>query len=180
MSDTEPPWVFPYVTEPGSESTPDAPIRPAVAVSLVAPDGSESPKFLALVDSGSERTLAGPGLGRLARPSYAEPPREMTLHIGGAARPTVFGEVTLRLYEHVSSVDEPPLIEWSAEVGFFKRWEPPWAVVLGQRGFFDRFTVSMSRFSMALALEDRDEFDARYGIPPQDLGPGPRSRRSRH
>lgn len=135
-----PPWVFPYVTEPGQESSPDPPIRPAVAVSLVAPDGTESPKFLALVDSGSERTLAGPGLGRLAQPSYAEPPHQMTLRIGGAPRTTVFGEVILRLYEHLS-VDEPPLVQWSAEVGFFKQWEPPWAVLLGQRGFFDQFTV---------------------------------------
>lgn len=165
------------MTEPGSEHLADPAIRPAVAVSVVAADGEESPKFLALVDSGSERTLAGPGLGRLANLAYVQPQRELTLHIGGAPRKTVFGEVTLRLYEHVRSVDEPPLAEWTAEVGFFKRWEPPWGVVLGQRGFFDRFTVTMSRFAMALALEDRDAFDARYEAPPQDQGPGSRRRR---
>ncbi|MBW3663200.1 MAG: hypothetical protein KY469_08890 [Actinobacteria bacterium] len=60
------------------------------------------------------------------------------------------------------SVDEPPLTEWSAEVGFFTQWEPPWGVVLGQQGFFDRFTVTMSRLALALALEDRDVFDARF------------------
>lgn len=37
-------------------------------------------------------------------------------------------------------------------------------MVLGQTGFFDRFTVALSRLSQALAVEDRDHFDATYGV----------------
>jgi hypothetical protein len=40
---------------------------------------------------------------------------------------------------------------------------PPWLMVLGQAGFFDRFTVVMSRLSQALAIEDQEPFDRRYG-----------------
>jgi hypothetical protein len=173
VSANQPPWIFPYVVEPGGENIADLPIRPAVAVSLVAADGEESPKVLALVDSGSERTLASPGLGRLANLGAATT-REMTLEIGGRARHTRFGEVTLRLYQHALSVDEPPLVEWSAEVGFFNRWEPPWGIVLGQRGFFDHFTIVMSRFSNALAVDRREAFDERFEPILEDRGEEPR------
>jgi hypothetical protein len=29
-------------------------------------------------------------------------------------------------------------IEWEADVGFIAAWEPPWGLLLGQRGFFDQ------------------------------------------
>jgi hypothetical protein len=35
-------------------------------------------------------------------------------------------------------------------------------VVLGQRGFFDEFTVSMSRSSQLLVVTERDELDHQY------------------
>jgi len=37
--------------------------------------------------------------------------------------------------------------------------------VLGQVGFFDRFTVTMSRQAMLLSIEDWDAFDERFGVP---------------
>jgi hypothetical protein len=55
-------------------------------------------------------------------------------------------------------------LEWQAPVGFFTQWEPPWGLLLGQVGFFDRFTVTMSRLSQALALEAAEEFDHRFGV----------------
>lgn len=159
-----PPWVFPYVAEPGREDVYQPPaLRPAVAISLATVErAEETPKFLALVDSGSERTLAGPGLGRVATMQRGRS-AEMQIKLGGAPRTVRFGVVTLRLYRNVWSVDEAPLDEWNAEVGFIVQWEPPWAVLLGQRGFFDRFTVTMNRFTQALALEPLEVFDDRYG-----------------
>jgi hypothetical protein len=47
---------------------------------------------------------------------------------------------------------------------FFTQWEPPWGLLLGQIGFFDRFTVTMNRISQASALEAVDEFDRRFGV----------------
>jgi len=62
-----------------------------------------------------------------------------------------------------------------AELGFFDAWEPAWPAVLGQVGFFDRFTVTMSRQAMLLSIEDRDAFDERFGVP-TTAAPEPPSR----
>jgi hypothetical protein len=35
---------------------------------------------------------------------------------------------------------------------------------LGQRGFLDRFTVTMGRTAQRIAVEDWDAFDDRFGI----------------
>lgn len=157
------PWVFPYVQEPAGSGHQPPPDRPAVAVSVasVLGDGA-SPKFLALVDSGSERTLAGPGLGRLAEDVDLDNAETMVIRIGGAPRTIAFGRVCLRMYQHVDSQDEPPLVEWTAEVGFIRAWEPPWSIVLGQRGFFDQFTVTLGRIAMSLAIEGPEAFDSRF------------------
>ena len=37
-------------------------------------------------------------------------------------------------------------------------------MILGQVGFFDQFTVSMSRNAQAMAVEVWDTFDRRFGI----------------
>jgi hypothetical protein len=60
--------------------------------------------------------------------------------------------------------DEP--FHWRTQVGFFHRWEPQWAGILGQVGFFDQFTVTMSRLAMILVVEDVEEIDRRFGITP--------------
>lgn len=38
-------------------------------------------------------------------------------------------------------------------------WRAQWPAVLGQRGFFDHYTVIMSRFSQAVAVYDMEQFD---------------------
>jgi hypothetical protein len=54
-------------------------------------------------------------------------------------------------------------VEWRAEVGFFNEWtSAPWQVLLGQVGFFDQFTVSFSRHTLQLAIEDVEAFDQRH------------------
>ncbi|HEX2295046.1 MAG TPA: hypothetical protein VHN37_07020 [Actinomycetota bacterium] len=115
----------------------------------------------ALVDSGSEHTLAAP---LLARAIGIEPDetREFTIGIGGGPRLVRPARVTIELFPELDS-DDPPLTAWDTEVGFFTRWDPPWAVLLGQVGFFDRFTVTMSRLAQALSIEDKDKFDERFG-----------------
>ncbi|MDQ4142359.1 MAG: hypothetical protein M3198_01210, partial [Actinomycetota bacterium] len=81
--------------------------------------------------------------------------REFTIGIGGGARLVRPAQVTIELYPELDT-DDAPLTSWETEVGFFTTWEPPWAVLLGQVGFFDKFTVSMSRLAQALAIEDKD------------------------
>jgi hypothetical protein len=68
-----------------------------------------------------------------------------------------------------------PLFSWQTEVGFFDTWEPPRPVLLGQVGFFDHFTVSMSHSAQALAVEPWNEFDQRFGALMREAAVGRRS-----
>ncbi len=83
--------------------------------------------------------------------------------IGGARRRARFVEAHLVLAPPEGIEGEP--VEWQADVGFFDAWEPAWPAVVGQVGFFDRFTVTMSRVATLLAIEDWEEFDIRFGVP---------------
>jgi hypothetical protein len=40
--------------------------------------------------------------------------------------------------------------------------------MLGSVDFLDRFTVTASRFAQAIAVEDRDAFDDRFGVVESD------------
>jgi hypothetical protein len=155
------PWVFPYgedLVSRTSAVTDRVILRPFVTVAMV---GQEEQSVLALVDSGSEHTLSGMGFARLTGVE-PDPNTETVLGVGGAWRTARFADVTLRLGPR----DAPPKehLEWQAPVGFFTQWEPPWGLLLGQVGFFDRFTVTMSRLSQALALEAGEDFDRRFGV----------------
>ena len=123
----------------------------------------EATRVLALVDSGSERTLAAPGLARAIGVDLSDAP-ETEIGIGGGRRQIRVAEVTLQLYQDVLDDDAPALDEWRAEVGFFNVWEPPWGIVLGRRGFFDRYTVTFHGGIPAFAIEKYDAFDARFGV----------------
>lgn len=57
-----------------------------------------------------------------------------------------------------------PECRWEAPVGFVDGWHSFGLVLLGNVGFLDYFTVTASRFSQAVAVEDRDRFDDRFGV----------------
>ena len=42
-------------------------------------------------------------------------------------------------------------------------WHSDGFVLLGSVGFLDQFTVTASRFAQAVAVEERDAFDDRFG-----------------
>jgi len=86
------------------------------------------------------------------------------LILGSAAKPVEvrFCDLTLRL--HPPDGGDEEYVEWHAEVGFVRRWRPTWPLLVGQVGFFDRFTVTMSRLAQHVALEPHDRFDQRFGI----------------
>lgn len=161
---SEPPWIFRYVEDPADETARrlgrSAPLRPAVTVRLS--DRNDSPRIVALVDSGSERTLAAPGLARAIGVDLSSTP-EVEIGIGGGWRGVRFAAVRLQMFPTLFGAKEEPLAEWEAEVGFFTNWTPAWGVVLGGIGFFDQFTVTMQRAVPALAVDRYEEFDERYG-----------------
>lgn len=51
---------------------------------------------------------------------------------------------------------------WRRDVGFAPDWQAPFAVVLGQVGFLDQFTVTFHRGAATLAIEDWNVFDERF------------------
>lgn len=157
------PWVYPYVEDPHSSGIyddGDVVLRPVLEVELLGPGlepDDDPPRVAALVDSGAERTFAAPWLARAIGVDLHNAP-EIRVGLGGSARRVQFAEVTLRLL----SPDQQSVVEWQANVGFIAAWEPPWGLLLGQRGFFDRFTVTLNRHEQAFAVEDLAVFDQRF------------------
>ncbi len=109
-------WVFPYVEDPAGVRRGRVLLRPIVALRLIG--NAEAPfKVAALVDSGSEHTLATPALAR-AIVVDPDPSTETTIGIGGKPRKIRFANVTLQLFRSIDQ-EEPALVAWNAEVGFF-------------------------------------------------------------
>ena len=90
--------------------------------------------------------------------------RTLELGIRGDTVATKFADLTLRLHPHGGGDEE--FIEWPTEVGFVSHWCPTWPVLLGQVGFLDHVTVTMSRQSQHVAVEEWNQFDNRFGVPP--------------
>lgn len=49
-------------------------------------------------------------------------------------------------------------------MGFVDGWHSFGLVLLGNVGFLDHFTVTVNRFSQAVAVENRGRFDERFGV----------------
>lgn len=170
------PWRFPYVIEKNPEDHPlgRTLLRPAVEARLVGPHG-DGQKVFALIDSGSDYTLAAPWMA-LETGIDVDSGTETGVQVGGRARTIRLVEATIRLCPPTYDPGGHPCgesasLSWTAEIGFFTAWDaPPWSLILGQIGFFDHFTVVMSRHAQAVAIEPREHYDETYGI---DLPPGP-------
>ena len=76
---------------------------------------------------------------------------------------TRFLDMRLRLY--APDGKDEHYVEWETEVGFFDHWKPTFTVLVGQVGFLDQFTVTMSQFARQTAVEPRGHFDERFGVP---------------
>lgn len=167
MTERPLPWRYPFQA--------DAPrqrevLRPIVSVQLVGSEPTVPVK--ALVDSGSEHILAAPWLASDAQIDLRDAHHERRLGIGGQNPEVRFVDMRLRLL-HPESGDDV-FVEWDVEVGFPEEWRAPWPMLLGQHGFFDRFTVSMHRSAALTVVEDWDAFDKRFGVDPQAADGTPR------
>jgi len=94
--------------------------------------------------------------------------RHTVLQVGGGHRSIWVVDANLQLCDPELARDgrecEPEnSYDFKAEVGFFEHWnDPPFLVILGQVGFFNRFTVSLSRFSQVIVVDDQDSLDRRF------------------
>lgn len=135
-------------------------LRPVVPVTLVGED--VAPASLALVDSGSEHILAAPWLASSVGIDPKQSQRRLNLGIGGETVEVRFADLSLRLHPPGGSDEE--YVEWQAEVGFVHHWRPTWPILVGQVGFLDKFTITMSRLAQQVAVEAGEEFDRRFGV----------------
>ena len=69
--------------------------------------------------------------------------------------------VTAHLHPPGATDGDP--VAWDLDVGFIDGWRPLFPCILGNVGFLDRFTVAISRFAQATAVEALEAFDARFG-----------------
>lgn len=165
------PWVFPYHDDPVVAGEPrfgQPVVRPLVEVRLAGYELSE--RVFALIDSGSEHTLASRWV---AQAMGVEPDdnRSIVLGLGGQNIRVEFADARIRLGPPGTA--ESDWIEWQTEIGFVRQWRATWPVLLGQRGFFDQFTVTMNRLARAVALTSKEEFDERFPPEPVTEAPNP-------
>lgn len=114
----------------------------------------------ALVDTGSEHVLADSSLALIAGIDLDDPDDVEDLGIGGGFVRARFVEVSGWLHPPDGVEAEP--LRWTLDVGFIDEWRPLYPVLLGNVGFLDRFTVTVSRFAQATAVEPLDVFDVRF------------------
>ncbi len=151
------PWIYPYEEDgPRLESVV---LRPVVPISVAGTDVSAP--SLALVDSGCEHVVAAPWVADAAGLDARQSHKEILLGLGGESLHVRFVDARLRL--HPPGIEDDDLfIEWEDEVGLVGHWKPTWPILLGQTAFMKRFTVTMSRHSQAVAIDDAEAFDRRY------------------
>jgi hypothetical protein len=156
-------WRYGYEEEGrASNASPLGPIyRPVVPIQFVGPNGPSAAVHLALVDSGANSIMT-PEWVAMELGIELDDDRSTSVGLGGKPRRVRYAAATLRLLPPSNLDDEEP-VEWETDVGFMDWGDPPWMVILGQRGFFDTFTVTMSQFSQQLAVHRVQHFDDLYG-----------------
>jgi hypothetical protein len=132
-----------------------------VQVSLASGDRSTS-QLTGLVDTGADAILASNLLTVELELDLADNEGESEHAVGGRTHTARYKTIALRL--HSPAGEEDVYLEWQAKIGFVEDWHSDGLVLLGSVGFLDRFTVTASRFAQAIAVEDRDAFDARFGV----------------
>jgi hypothetical protein len=114
-----------------------------------------------LVDTGADAILASNLLAEPLGIDLVENEGESIHAVGGRVLAAQYKTIGLHL--HPSDAAEDLYLEWKAPVGFVEGWHSDGLVLLGSVGFLDRFTITASRFAQAVAVEDRDAFDGRFG-----------------
>lgn len=155
------PWLYAY-REDAQSTRIDGPVfRPFVPVSLV--HGDQSTLLLAgLIDTGADSVLASNLLAEQLEVDLDDHDGETTHAVGGRVVTARYKTIGVRL--HPRDADESEYIQWEAQVGFIEGWHSDGLVLLGSVGFLDRFTVTASRFAQAVAVEEREAFDNRFGV----------------
>ncbi len=162
MAERQPlPWLYPYREDPQHTRLGQSVFRPFVPVSLAAA-GASTPELEGLIDTGADGVLASDLLAEELGLDLVENQGEERHAVGGRTVTARYKTVVVRLHHHDIGPDE--LRQWETLVGFVEGWHSFGLVLLGSVGFLDRFTVTASRFAQAIAVEEQDTFDDRFGV----------------
>lgn len=146
-------WTYPHV-DLGEQPLPDGSqiLRPRVR--LARPGGSDD--WIGVVDSGAPLSTADSAVLRGAGVDLAaaEPVMMVRVSLGGASSVLGVFMVELDLLPP-DGIGEPPL-RWRAELAAAPRWHLPFGVLLGQRGWFDRFPTTIDATSTTVHLPSVD------------------------
>ena len=142
-------WQYEYATVEAPRRGRDV-FRPVVPVRLSPVQPSA---LVALVDSGSEHTLAARWLADDLDIDLSRSQDRLRLGIGGRSVEATFVQVELRLYRDHGSDDH---ITWYTDVGFIEPWDAEFYLILGQIGFYDQFTVTMNRRLLSVVVSDAE------------------------
>jgi hypothetical protein len=153
------PWLYPYQEDPSSLRLGEPLYRPFVPIALANGDQTTL-QLTGLIDTGADSILASDLLAEQLGIDLDDNDGKTTLGVGGRVATVRYKTIGLRLYP---SGEDYPYREWQAPVGFIPNWHSYGLVLLGSVGFLDQFTVTASRFAQAVAIEDRDAFDERFG-----------------
>jgi len=155
------PWLYPYREDPYFTRMDQPIFRPFIEVSM--DHGGETTTALdGLVDTGADAILASDLLAEELGIDLDDHEGETSHGVGGKYHKAQYKTVSLRLHAGDAEVSE--YREWETRVGFVQGWHSYSFVLLGSVGFLDRFTVTASRFAQAVAAEERDAFDDRFGV----------------
>lgn len=152
------PWLYPYAAERQPWREREV-LRPIVPVGLAGHSADATPR-VGLVDTGAENVLAAAWLADLVGVDLSQNVDKALIGIGGQTAEVTFAEVELQLFSPDAGEE---FVSWRCDVGFVPGWQAPFAMVLGQVGFLDRFTVTFHRGAAMLAIEDWSAFDTRFG-----------------
>ena len=141
-------WTYPHISlneSPHPDGTPI--LRPVVPLTLA----SHSTQLAGVIDSGSPISAANAALFRDIGIDIDndEPLYELGLTIGGQSAATPVFEVTLWLHPPDPNEEAVP---WQLPLMARRGWRFPFAVLLGQRGWFDRFPTRIDAASSAVEV----------------------------
>jgi hypothetical protein len=160
LAEPKAPWLYPYREDPQQTRLGQPVFRPFVPVSL-AVNSSSTPELGGLIDTGADAILASGLLAEELGLDLSQNEGEERHAVGSRIVTARYKTVALRLHHHADSGIQR---SWEATVGFVDGWHSFGLVLLGNVGFLDHFTVTASRFSQAVAVEDRERFDERFGV----------------
>ena len=142
-------WRYPHQDLGEPLHADGSPIRRPVVPLIVA---QGRPSVLGVLDSGSPMSVADADLfGLLGIDIHRDAPvYEIPLSVAGGFQRTPVFQVELQLRSSSVGVDEP--VRWSLPLGARRGWRLPFAVLLGQRGWFDTFRTTIDAFASVVEL----------------------------